>query len=395
MPPGDGAPKTVSLDVETSGLTGTLALQLNDVQELVLSKDGKYSFSAPLPLNSSYVLRTLKQPLWQRCDLSSYSGSVQEPTRITVRCVTAMAQVSTFAGSDTQTPGDADGQGTDAEFFSPYGLAIDAGGQLFVSQQDGQSVLRKVTPGGLVSTLADLATTGDVPNGIAVDRIGNLYAASQQAHRIFKLSSDLKTAVLAGSGQRGSADGLGVVASFDEPIGTAIDSSGQIYVTDRMNSLIRRITPDGVVSTLKTDAPLFNPKGIAVDDQDTIYVSDRNRILKITGDGHVMVLAGSTLSGSEDGVGEEATFYEPNSLAVDLDHNVFVTESIGTVRRITPAGKVSTVAGVAAVPGSSNGIGTAALFDGPTGIAVDPAGAVYVADRRNHKIRQLIPIWPK
>ena len=217
-------------------------------------------------------------------------------------------------------------------------------------------------------------------------------------------------ALLAGSlgGGSGSADGTGAAARFASPSGVAVDSAGTVYVADGGNSTIRKITAGGVVTTLAGTAGALgsidgtgaaarfsSPTGIAVDSAGTVYVADtgNSRIRKITAAGVVTTLAGSPGgSGSTDGTGAAARFYFPMGIAVDSAGTVYVADTgNSTIREITPAGVVTTLAGTAGATGSADGTGAAASFSSPSGVAVDSAGNLYVADRANSTIREIAP----
>ena len=213
-----------------------------------------------------------------------------------------------------------------------------------------------------------------------------------------------QTLTFAGTGSAGSSNGTGTSASFNQPLGTAVDAPGNIYVADAANELIRKITPAGVVSTFAgtgssgavngtgTAASFYHPVGMCVDAAGNIYVADENNnmIRKISPAGVVTTLAGSGSQGSADGTGTAASFYNPCGVAVDAAGNVYVGDnSNNKIRKITAAGVVTTIAGSGAV-GSGDGTGTGATFNQPFSVTLDPFGNLYISDRYNHRIRKLV-----
>lgn len=215
--------------------------------------------------------------------------------------------------------------------------------------------------------------------------------------------------VLAGEiGVAGSADGLGSVAQFRLPHGIAADKVGNIYVADTGNNTIRKIAANGMVSTLAgiagnhggvdgigNRARFWAPFGVAVDASDNVYVADtlNNTIRKISTDGNVTTLAGMVGNpGSNDGVGAAARFRNPWGVAVDKDGNVYVADSSNdTIRKVTPDGKVTTLAGKAGESGVEDDFGAKARLNNPFGVAVGWLGEVYVADSGNNMIRKIQP----
>ena len=220
-----------------------------------------------------------------------------------IRKITPGGLVSTLAGSAGQS-GSADGQGASARFNNPYGVAIDSSGSVYVADSSN-NLIRKITPGGLVSTFAGSVFQGgsadgqgaaarfNSPFGVAVDSSGSIYVADWFNCLIRKITSGGLVSTLAGSaGQSGFADGQGAAARFNNPQGIAVDSIGNIYVADNGNDLIRKITPWGFTSTLAGNAgqqgytdgapsKFYNPPGVAVDSSGTIYVADAyNRIIR-------------------------------------------------------------------------------------------------------------------
>jgi sugar lactone lactonase YvrE len=237
------------------------------------------------------------------------------------------------------------------------------------------------------------------PFGIAVDSSGNIFVTDRENHKIRKITSQGEVSTLAGS-TLGFADGKGTVAKFHFPEGIALDSSGNIFVTDRDNYKIRKITSQGEVSTLAGSirgfadtkgaaAKFYWPSGIVVDNKGNILVTDtiNHKIRKITSQGEVSTFAGSTM-GFADGHGTAAQFNYPYGIALDNKGNILVTDrNNDKIRKITSQGEVSTLAG--STEGFADGHGAAAKFYWPYGIVVDTNGNILVADTHNHKIRKI------
>jgi streptogramin lyase len=264
------------------------------------------------------------------------------------------------AGSDSA--GYVNGAGNIARFDHPFGITIDQSGNLYIADQ-GNSLIRKITPANIVSTYAGMykvmgETNGSDslsnfrgPFGVAADGSGNIYIADAGNNVIRLISPAGTVSTFAGTGVPGSADGTDT-ATFNSPIGVAADQAGNVYVADYENHLIRKVTTAGVVSTI----------------------------------------AGKTgIPGFTDGADTAARFNLPEALAVDAAGNVYVADAGNdAIRKIATDGTVTTLAGNGS-PGKGNGTGRSASFNSPFGIAVDAAGNVYVADSGNNLIRKITP----
>jgi len=343
---------------------------------------------------------------------------VADASNHTIRMITPAGVVSTLAGR-AGARGSVDGSGSAARFSTPYGIAIDSAGNAYVADGSNHTI-RRIAANAVVSTLAGTAIQPGAPDGsgtaarfrnpygIATDSVGNAYVADSDSHTIRKITPAGMVSTLAGmQGQAGSADGSGTAARFTSPVGVATDSAGNIYVADFGNHTIRKITASGVVSTLAgaageggsndgigSVARFDAPFGIAADSSGNVYVADQNHVIrKITPAAVVSTLAGTAGQvGFADGAGSAARFFFPTGLDVDPAGNVYVADSSNsTIRKITPEGVVTTLAGTAGTPGSADGSGSAALFNSPTDVAVDPAGNIYVTDSFNNTIRRITP----
>lgn len=252
------------------------------------------------------------------------------------------------------------------------------------------------------------AANFSLTTGIATDSTGAVYVANSH-NTILKITHGGVVMTFAGKPDvRGNADGIASAARFVYPIGIAIDSAANVYVADKVSNTIRKITPIGAVTTLAGaagvtghadgtggTASFSSPVAVATDSQGNIYVADsgNNTIRKITPTGVVTTIAGlAGVSGELDGVGAAARFTAPYSIATDSAGNLFVAEmSSHIIRKITPAGVVTTLAGKAGEAGHADGTGTDATFSSPHGVATDKAGNVYVADSGNNAIRKIAP----
>ncbi|RPD39218.1 IPT/TIG domain-containing protein [Chitinophaga barathri] len=264
--------------------------------------------------------------------------------------------VETYSGSTTA--GSVDGPVTSALFRNPEGVAVDANGRLIVTDR-GNNRIRMITAG--------------------------------------------EVKAIAGNTAAGYTDGAGATAQFKLPWKATADAAGNIYVADRDNNAIRKITPLGVVSTLAgggtagyadgvgTAAKFNQPLDVAVDAAGNVYVADNlnHRIRKVAADGTVTTLAGSGTAGFANGTGTVAQFKNPSGLDVDKDGNIIVADRLNhRIRKITPAGVVTSIAGDGNT-GYRDGDAAGARFADPYGISGDKNGNIFIADLNNNKIRKI------
>lgn len=408
---------SLAVDVQTDGhydsLKATLYLVSGNSQLAIAQTHRAYpSFSfANLQGNTNYRVLVESYKLGTMLASSSLDMAITNDTAPAAGTLALKIPyvASTLAGNGTA--GGADGAGAAATFNGPCGIAVDPQGYTYVADIAGHRI-RKITPDGVVSTLAGSGVAGYAdanglsaqftnPNAIALDSQNNLIVADYGASRIRKVTQAGAVTTLAGNGTAGYLDGNGVNAVLDHPCGVAVDAAGNIFFTDRSNHRIRKIDTSGNVTTFAgstlgyKDATGVNaqfnfPHGIAIDGYGNLYVGDRsnNCVRKITPAGVVTTFAGSTTAGSADGTGTVATFNFLHGVAVDSWNNLYVADEGNLrIRKISPNAVVTTIAGNG-TSGCVNGTGVATSFH-PEGIVVDASGILYVADNGTHRVRKL------
>jgi prepilin-type N-terminal cleavage/methylation domain len=305
--------------------------------------------------------------------------------------------VSTFAGSGAV--GSFNSTGTAAQFNNPTGAAFSANGDMYVADYDNHQI-RRITPAGVVSLFAGSVTgeSGSTngqgtaarfwnPSAIAISNTGILYVTDQNNNSVRKISPSGMVETFA--------------TGFGLPWSLTVDAAGNVYVADTYFNMIKKITPSGTVSILAGayeeghvngtgSAARFNyPSGIAIGPDGVLYVADQdnNRIRKVTTSGVVSPHAGSGDHGTVDGIGEAARFASPHGIATDVHGNVYVADEYShSIRKIAPDGSVYTIAGSPS-PGYQDGLSDVAKFAQPIGLATSSDGSLYVVERANHRIR--------
>ncbi len=330
---------------------------------------------------------------------SSSAPTLTTPARAPAATTAPTAVITTLAGSGTK--GFVDGRGDQARFADPTGVAVDLAGNIYVADSGNNRIRRIDPAGTVTtlagSGVAGFAEgAGAVaqfsePNHLAVDRDGTVYVTDGKNRRVRKIAPTGVVSTLAGTGSEGNDDGPARTASFSYPSGIAIDDNGALYVLDYGNDAVRIITPEGVVRTLAggketgfadgrgNEARFDSPAAIDVDAGGTVYVADgaNHRVRKVTPDGIVSTFAGSGIAGTADGPGPAAQFNHPNGVALGRDGNLYVIEfNNNRIRRVTPDGAVATLD----LPES---------FANPWDIAVAVNGDLYMAETGKDRIRRI------
>jgi uncharacterized protein (TIGR03437 family) len=334
----------------------------------------------------------------------------------------ALYTIKTVAGTSSGGySGDGDAA-VAAQFSSPQRVALDAAGNLYISDK-GNSRIRKVTPDGTISTVAGNGTYGysgdggsatkaqlSYPYGIAVDSVGNLYMADNGVIR--KVAPNGIISTVAGGGNANPGDGGPATnAVLYHPNDVAVDAKGNLYIADG-NYRIRKVTTDGIISTiagngkqgysgdggLAVNAQISTPESVAVDNLGNVYFAAWRfgPIRKVTTDGIISTVAGNGTEGyfGDGGPAVNAGLDWPEALAADAAGNLFIADNDNNrIRQVSPDGTINTIAGSDTLPGygGDGGAALTARLGRPSGLAIDPAGRIYVADTYNNRVRLLTP----
>ncbi|WUR15736.1 NHL repeat-containing protein [[Empedobacter] haloabium] len=318
------------------------------------------------------------------------------------------ARVTPLAG--VGTAGFVDGPGTAASFSDPFGVAVDARGTVYVADGGDNNRIRRIAPDGSVTTLAGGAegfrdgkgagAAFHTPSALALDHLGNLYVADTGNHAIRKIAPDGSVTTLAGNGQPGSADGKGTAARFNGPVGVAVDDAGVLYVADTYNDRIRRIAPDGSVTTIAggdrpgdadgsgAAAGFDTPSGIAVTPDGTLYVADtgNHAVRRVDPDGRV-----STVARAPEGE-RRPVLRRPSAIAATRDGWLYVaTGGGGRIVQIAPDGQYQPLGDIDQRVEPGYGSDGSVQLAAPRGLAVQRDGAVVASDALGFKVVRLAP----
>ena len=336
--------------------------------------------------------------------------------------------ITTVAGNGFGSYSGDGSAATNASLYYPYGLAVDASGNLFIADLYNNRI-RKVDTNGMITTVAGVGPSGglgsysgdggaatnaslDYPYGVAVDASGNLFIADLYNNRIRKVDPNGMITTVAGNGTNGySGDGGAATnASLYYPYGIAVDASGNLFIADYNNNRIRKVNPNGIITTVAgngslgyssdggaaTNASLNWPSGVAVDASGNLFIADtgNNRIRKVDPTGMITTVAGNGSSGysGDGGLATNASLVFPSGVAVDASGNLFIVDSDNNrIRKVNPNGIIMTVAGNGSRAYSGdNGAAINASLNSPFGVGLDASGNLFIADTDDNRIREVV-----
>ena len=345
-----------------------------------------------------------------------------------IRQVDTKGTITTIAGTGESGFGGDNGPAVEAQLNFPLSVTVNGAGNLFIA--DGNSRIRQVDTTGTITTIAGAGGAGfsgdggpaveaqlSVLRGVAVDGAGNLFIADTTNHRIRRVDPSGTITTIAGTGEPGfgGEGGPAADAQLNLPYGVAVDGAGNLFIADAWNNRIRRVDPSGTITTFAgpgridfgpdeigddgpaADAFLFLPSDVAVDAAGSLFIADsgNHRIRRVDPSGIITTFAGTGKPGfsGDHGPAVQGRLNRPQGVAADSAGNLFIADSRNhRIRRVNPSGTITTFAGTGD-PGFSGDHGPAVAMKlrQPEGVAVDGAGNLFIADRRNNRIRRVDP----
>lgn len=357
---------------------------------------------------------------------SSGNLYIGDTSNFRLRKIDTSGNISTVAGTGLSNFGGDGGSATNAQFSTPQGIAVDSSGNIYIADS-GHHRIRKIDTSGNISTYAGTGTVGltgdggpatsariNTPLGIFIDSSDNLYIAEANNSRIRKVdtSGNISTVVGTSSGFSGD-NGLATSAQISSPFGVGVDSAGNLYIGDTGNQRIRKVDTSGTITTFAgtgsggsggdggaaTSAQINTPMQVVADTSGNVYITDYSniRIRKVDTNGIITTFAGTGVSGysGDNGPATSAQLNYPRSIAIDSSGNLFIADSSNSrIRKVTPGGTITTVAGTSSGFGGDNGPATSALLANPQGVGVSAAGVVYISDTSNKRVRRIVEARP-
>ncbi|HEY3348104.1 MAG TPA: Ig-like domain-containing protein [Nitrospirota bacterium] len=332
----------------------------------------------------------------------------------------AVGDIHNFAGTGTPGYTGDGGPAASAGFSQPDGICADAAGEVFISDTMNQ-IIRKVDASGMVSKVAGTGTAGfagdggnalqaavSSPAGLCADKSGNLYFADSKNNRVRKITPEGVISTIAGNGTAGYSGNGGQAASaaLNHPMAIAVDASGNIYIADTLNNCIRKVDAQGTIKTVAgtaaagfagdggpaVSAMVNHPSGVALDLSGNLFIADsnNNRIRVVSTAGVITTFAGNAAKGfaGDGGPAVSASLTQPSGIALDSTGRLLIADTLNQRVRAVASGTMTTVAGTG-VPGSSgdDGKASAAMLNGPLAVTADKSGNIYIADSSNDRSR--------
>ncbi|HET9257257.1 MAG TPA: SMP-30/gluconolactonase/LRE family protein [Pseudonocardiaceae bacterium] len=336
--------------------------------------------------------------------------------------VESSGKMKVVAGAGVKGDSGDNGPATKAQLRGPYGLAADGAGNLYIADS-GSHRIRKVDPAGVITTAAGNGTpdsTGDggpavlatlhYPDGLTIDRNGDLYIAEFGGYRVRKIDRSGLITTVAGTGAQGySGDGGPALrATFAGPRSVGVDAVGNLYIADTGNGRIRKVNAAGTITTIAgngrrggtgdggpaTAAELDNPRGIAVDQAGNVYIADslNARIREVDTSGRIRTVAGNGIRGlsGDGGPATAAQLAIPDGVVVDRDNTLYIGDALNhRVRKVDTSGTITTFAGAGLAYPGDGGPANHANLDQPWGVSLGKDGRIYIADSNNHRVRMV------
>lgn len=317
--------------------------------------------------------------------------------------------ISTVAGNNTSGSSGDNGLATAAQLFQPAGIAVDSSGNIYIADA-GNHRVRKVA-NGTITTYAGTGTAGftgdgkaassaqlNNPTGVALDSSGNLYIADAGNNVIRQVATSGTITTVAGNNGLGPGNtgdgGAATNAQLNNPVAVAVDSAGNLYIADANNNTIRKVSNKNITTVV---FGMHHPDAVAVDASGNIFVTDTvaSRVVEYSA-GTYNFIAGNLTQGfsGDGGPAGNAALFDPMGVALDTSGNVFIADTFNSVIRVvTPKGIINTIAGNG-LPGflGDGGPATQAALYFPRALTVDPAGNIYVGDSFNNVVRKLQPV---